>query len=174
MAFSLFLFIYSVLLSLICTYIPGVLLAVSFVAINFLIFLASQLFNQFNMQMCYLFKQKKNDVYNNCFPFLHFITSFLILKQYFIFSLFGFFFFSKILIPFTRIDSYLLITRIAQGFLYFSYLLKNKQIFMLPEKMKAFFMLVNCLFNYINDINQLNDLNYQNIVATIKNFLYVK
>ena len=43
MTFSLFLFIYSVLLSIICTYIPGVcdflhlvLLAVSFVVINFL------------------------------------------------------------------------------------------------------------------------------------------
>ena len=47
MAFSLVFFIYSVLLSLICTYIPGVcnflhlvLLAVGFVVISFLVFLA--------------------------------------------------------------------------------------------------------------------------------------
>ena len=63
MTFNFFLFIYSVLLSLICIYIPGVcnflhlvLLAVSFVVIHFLF---SQLFSQFNMKMCYLLKQKK-------------------------------------------------------------------------------------------------------------------
>ena len=50
MAFSLFLFVHSALLSLICTYIPGfcnflrlVLLTVRFVVINFFIFLAFSL-----------------------------------------------------------------------------------------------------------------------------------
>ena len=57
MAFYLFLFIYSVLLSLICTYIPGVcnvlhldLLAVSFIVI-FLAFLLVQYVNVLSTQI---------------------------------------------------------------------------------------------------------------------------